>query len=810
MAMQPKQVHDMLTRMQSPADQEKYLASLPEADLDAYADWSEQNVKADAFQQGGELPGGYQVQQGVDLDEQKMQELSDEQLDAIANGADPNEVMNAKAQAGSGFLDTGMGLAARGLAKGLGAVGGLVIDPILPEGESVAGAMDSLGDAVGARRPQNGRDRVTEDVFSALAQIGSLKGAGAGLSAVGETSAAAGRGLKGKLARGVGKVGDALQWDRGIKIAPGIVGSEAAVGTALGTGAMSTARENGASDTNQIIAGLIGAVAPGGIKSAKDFAVRKAFGAGTPEAKETIAKNLADFDRVGVPITAAEATGNPRVKSTQRFLSTMFGTGGIVRRAGQAQDAAIEKKALGNAEALAPGADPTEAGMRIREGIEGYTDPLKAKAMSKPADFVFGWRPRQQKIINNAWSRFGREVEPNWMVDTTKLQQTLEKRLRINPNDPGRVASAADGDRAFYQEWYDRLKTNIDQNATMKNEPVFNRDGTPALDSGGKQKQRRIVSTPGKTPFESLQQARTDLGTQIESALLNGEKSAAQLRQMYGLLSDALDDGLKTMDKARGSKARSAWEAASKLTKDYHETLEIIGNVAAKEGGFENVYKLAVGGTAPVPGQLKIGGTRVYQVMKNLDEPQRQIFAGAFLKRLGGDKEFSLKSFIDNFNVMDDNARNAILDVIPATMRKDYETLVRVGSNILEGRSKEGISTLPREGGRGASFVLYSTLALASASVGGMGKLAQGDLPGAALGAAVAGAGAVGGALVIGRALAKKMTDPYFVRWLAKSTELPKSAVPTAITQLAEHARQQNDPELLKLAEYYRQQAQEQ
>jgi hypothetical protein len=227
----------------------------------------------------------------------------------------------------------------------------------------------------------------------------------------------------------------------------------------------------------------------------------------------------------------------------------------------------------------------------------------------------------------------------------------------------------------------------------------------------------------------------------------------------------------------------------------------------SKEGGWENIYKDITGGTTPVSGQLQIGGTKLYNIIKNLQPPERRIFAGTFISRMGGPgNEWNLKTFITNFDKLDENtAKAALFRVLPPGIQDDYKKIVSAGKNIMEGREKYGVSVTPKEAGGGRNFFLFPFIGIGGGAVHFLGS--AGDASLLASGATAAGGALVAGA--IGRAMAHKMVDPKFVRWLAQSTELPKSAIPAALANLEETARQEHDPELQTIVDFYKNKATE-
>jgi hypothetical protein len=539
----PQEIDKILVQL-SPADQDKYLESLPPEDLHAYANWSQES-HPNKGEGGISDVNGYSVHHAPpvnqpmpevprEIPDEELHGLTGEQLKALSEGVPYEEVQKQK----GGFLDTGMGLATRGLLKGLAAPAVMMI------GEDPNKVADALGDNLGMRRPGDPGDQTVEDVFSVMSSLGGIKAAGKGLEVAGEH-------LPGWVGKGVGGTGRMLGWDRKMKVLPfarssaigGGYGSEAAVASGAGVVAGDTVRNRGGDTKDQIIAEMVAAGLPGGIKSLKDAGTRRLFGANTSEAKANIANALNDFGDLGTTPSVGQATQAPRARGIEAFLSKLFGTSGIIQHFGQNQENAIGRKAMSDATSMSAGSDPADVGKIVQESIDK------------------NWRPRQTQRLAKAWSNFDAEHNPDWMVNAGGIKQFLADNLHLNPKDPGGIGGIAQGDRSTVQQIQEAFDKTMGANATFRNRKV---PKTALNTASGKvevvpgETVNERIAQDGGVPFEALKQFRTNISQQLEQALVDGSPQAGLWRKLYGLTTEAMKDGLKRMDSAQARKAAKA------------------------------------------------------------------------------------------------------------------------------------------------------------------------------------------------------------------------------------------------------------
>lgn len=286
----------------------------------------------------------------------------------------------------------------------------------------------------------------------------------------------------------------------------------------------------------------------------------------------------------------------------------------------------------------------------------------------------------------------------------------------------------------------------------------------------------------GTLPYEAIKALRTKIGEKIADAGISPDIPTAQLKRLYAALSQDISAAVQ------GSGNRNAAQALNRAENYYRSGMarvDRVQSVVEKNGGTEKVFNAALSGT-------KDGATTINAVMKSLDQDGQRMVAAAVLRRMGranpGNQDdigevFSSERFLTNWNTMDKQARGAIFNRMGSDYVKNLDSIAKVASNIRQGSkvfaNPSGTSAGVAQISAGGAF-LYS---LVTGQFGGAGLLA-----GSAAGANLS---------------AKLMTNPKFVGWLAKQTQLAPGAVPSQIAVLSRMAEQTGDPDLQEAAQAY-------
>lgn len=296
---------------------------------------------------------------------------------------------------------------------------------------------------------------------------------------------------------------------------------------------------------------------------------------------------------------------------------------------------------------------------------------------------------------------------------------------------------------------------------------------------------RDVASGGGQIPYSALKKIRTDIGEAISGASpLNPPSDLRELRQLYGALSRDMESAAK----AQGPQAEAAARRANTYTRTAADRLEQVQRVVDKNGGPEKVFNAATSGT-------REGATTLRAVMQSLPKDGQRAVTAAVIRRMGlakpgrqdaGGEVFSSETFMTNWSNVSDEAKRALFDRHGPDFSRDMDRIARVASNI-----KEGSKVLANPSGSahaGAAYT-YGAALVASLFTGGTTALA--------------------GSGVAAYGLAHLLTSPKAVKWLARTTSLPRGAIPAAINSMRVAGERDGDDELLGLAGILEQRVQE-
>jgi len=279
-------------------------------------------------------------------------------------------------------------------------------------------------------------------------------------------------------------------------------------------------------------------------------------------------------------------------------------------------------------------------------------------------------------------------------------------------------------------------------------------------------------------PYRTFKDLRSSLGDGIFDFTLTPDRGTAQLREVYR----AMGDDIEAAVKAQGGEAPGALLRANAYYKRTQEELKQLERVVNKAGGPEKVYNAVMAGSSE-------GGTTVKRVMEALPEDGKKSLTAAVLNRMGRPtpgqagldaEQFSPGTFMTNWNRLSDEARRELFGHYGPGFAKDMDQIAKVADNI-----KSGSQVFANPSGSGSRAAAYTYGAALVASLmdvtgGTTGKLLVG------------GAGA--------NVLARVLTNPRAVKWLARATVAPIGSVAGSLNSLRNIASNTNDPELASIA----------
>lgn len=614
----------------------------------------------------------------------------------------------------------------QGIGSLLGAVGGDALGALETKitGRPVASFRDNaaaLGDTLGLPKAQTAGDRVLGDIGEALTGTGLTLGAGGALGASRAVAPTLARAAPApQLAPTLG--------ERAAEVltAQPILQTASA---ATGAGASSVARESGAGALGQTAAGVLGGLAPASITAGAPAALRGAFRGGEAN-RQALGDAIRDFDVLGATPSVGQGTGSWARQGVESVLSGTPTSGGVMRRFAEAQNEQIGSGLADVSNQLARNISGERAGRAIERGVQTFSK--NTGAMRK----ALYWQADQH-------------IPSDTPIGVSNTQRAL-----ADLTTPIAGAEATTG--AQISPKIQQMADNLAQDVAAAQQA-----GLAGI------------------PYEAVKRIRSQIGEELSDFSLSTDRPTAQLKRLYGSLSQDLEAAAQ----AQGPSAVAAVRRANNYFKASADRLETLERVVDKNGGPEKVFQAAMSGT-------KDGATTLRAVMRSLPEDGQKAVSAAVIKRMGlasagaqnaaGDA-FSPNTFLKNWSDLSPEARRTLFGRYGTSFSEDMDKIARVADRIKTGsevyRNPSGTVN------RGAALAYPATIG---------GLVITGQIGGAA--AAVG-----GGALANG--LARAMTNPKFVKWLARSTELPIGALPAQLNVLKRMSAENDDESIADVAE---------
>ncbi|WP_313416056.1 hypothetical protein [Stenotrophomonas sp.] len=693
----------------------------------------------------------------------------------------------------------------QGIGSLLGAVGGDALGALETKvtGRPVASFRDNaatLGDALGLPKAQTSGDRVLGDVGEALTGTALTLGGGGALTA--------GRPVASLVPTLGERAGAFLTAQPALQVASTLGGSAAASGT----------REAGGGPVAQAIAGIAGGLAPGVVPrlptsgvvpAVAANATRRALRGGDAAA---VKQTLGDFAEAGVQPSMGQATGNRVLQAAETFLGSVPGSAGVIDRFAQRQAGQFGNRIDEIASSLAPGGqavDPEMAGLAIRQGIAGpggfkemsraesnalyqaldelipqdtRVDISNVQAALRDLNQAIPGAPSTSRLFQNA--RLG-SIEGGLIDDTQGVQALLTQ--------PG-MQEQADAYRAYLQA---QARSVEMENARRKSLGMTVMEPVPTAD----QIEQNVMATLGnmtdnRLPYEALQKLRSLVGREIDNANFGSDVPRSMWRPVYAALSRDMEEAVK----ATGNpKAGEALTNANQYHARYVDQLENIDSIIGPKDG-EAAYLAAVSGA-------KDGPTRIRSIMKALPDEQKKIVSSAFIRRMGravGSQQtdennvFSMNTFLTNYANTSPEARKVLFGSYGPEFERNMQTIAKASSRI-----REGSKVFANPSGTSSRDALIGQLATTGAGAGT--ALAMGNA-----GAAFITLASSLGSSAFANGLAKAMTSPKYVNWLARTSEKPTGEIMSQLQVLRGIAERSRDPDVAEVADEIERQLSEQ
>jgi len=287
------------------------------------------------------------------------------------------------------------------------------------------------------------------------------------------------------------------------------------------------------------------------------------------------------------------------------------------------------------------------------------------------------------------------------------------------------------------------------------------------------------MAPDGSIPFSAAKELRSRVGAKLADSGLVSDIPKAELKRLYGSLSQDI--------RAQAAKDPKAFAAANRAENYYRsglDRLEKVESVVKKNGGAEKIFAAATAGT-------REGATTLRSVMQSLKPEEAKILTSAVVRRLGranpgaqndtGDA-FSTQTFLTNWNGLSKEAKSTLFDRMGPDYRSSMDNIARMASNL-----RSGSKVFSNPSGTSDATIQAATVGSAVTS------LLMGS-PG--------GAAAVAGAVGSANLGARLMTNPTFVRWLGRNTNRPIGSLNAQVGVLANMGK--DDPDIAELVGQFR------
>ncbi|WP_312237302.1 hypothetical protein [Stenotrophomonas sp.] len=280
----------------------------------------------------------------------------------------------------------------------------------------------------------------------------------------------------------------------------------------------------------------------------------------------------------------------------------------------------------------------------------------------------------------------------------------------------------------------------------------------------------------GKLPYEALRKLRTLVGGELENTSLVSDVPRSKWKAVYAALSQDMEAAATTPE------AKRALDRANRYFNARATRIDDIDRVIDRNGGPEKIYQAVMGG-------VKDGGSTLRSVMQSLPEEGQKAVTAAALRRMGlanpgaqdaAGETFSAATFLTNWNKASPEARRALFDRYGPGFSSDLDKVAKVAERIKEGG--QAIANPSGTARQGAQFAYWGGL---------LGSIFSGNLGTAGL----IGAGGAGANL-----LARAVTNPRIVKWMARNTETPVGAIPAQINVLKRIGAENDDQDAVELA----------
>lgn len=494
----------------------------------------------------------------------------------------------------------------------MGAIGGDAFNEFLVPGQqpTYREMGSQISDRMGLPTPQTSRERVIGDIGEGLTGTALTMGAGGAMNL-----------LKRPLEAGANKLAQLLTAQPKLQ----------AVSTVTGAGAASMTRESGGSQGRQLMAGLAGGLAPGGI-TATTAATTRGLVRGTSGA--TAQRSIDDFRALGTTPSVGQATGGRFAQGFENLMGGSPTSAGVMNRFAERQADDIGGGLQKMADNFYRNASGERAGRAVEKGVDTFAGNVAAvrKALYWNAD---------------------RFIPDDTPLPLNNTQRALSDLTALTPGAESTTAAM--------------LNPKITLLAKTVGEDIMS---AQAVGAGG-------------IPYSAVKDIRSRIGNELSDFSLITDKPTAQYKRLYAALSQDMEDAARQ----QGPDAMQAVKRANTYFKASAERLDQVQRVVDKSGGPEKVFTAVMAGT-------KDGGTTLRAVMQSLPSEGQRALTAAVIKRMSmanpGMQDavgevFSAQTFLRKWNDVSPEAKRALFDRHGPGFVSDMDRVASVAQNLRDG-----------------------------------------------------------------------------------------------------------------------------
>lgn len=280
----------------------------------------------------------------------------------------------------------------------------------------------------------------------------------------------------------------------------------------------------------------------------------------------------------------------------------------------------------------------------------------------------------------------------------------------------------------------------------------------------------------GVMPYESLRQIRTIIGQEMNSTDIIGTPAQGRLKSLYGALSSDMAQAAKQS----GPKAERAWNRFNSYYSSGKDRIDYLRGVI-KEAG-EATYKSAMTGSND-------GATKLRAIKRSLKPAEFDEVTATVIERLGkatpgnqnaGGDAFSFNTFLTNYNRLPRSTRDTLFS------GKQSFYLDKLAKTAERVKDSGGVFANP-------SGTAQATVNIAAQA--GVGAFVLSQLMAGNVGGALKTVGVAAGAAVSSNVMARVLTKPEIVEWIAQGQKISGPRAQQHLARLTALAEQQDSDE---------------